>query len=215
MYNMVSAEVVEAVEVEPSSLSESMYCGGMLEWDGTSLLIPAASPLPSTSPTPRIKREQTLHEPSKLEPTIKQKQTQPELEPRIKLETPLKRNRVEDDDLRSPVCSPMHARHHSPNSSVKVCNGPWDRHIRSHRSSHGHCNKCMWANNRWFWCRHTPLDLNPQCATLGCKLGPSTRQTPNGGGLQGLLMGGTPIASCRVVPAPVHDTLRNWTRFAV
>ena len=81
---------------------------------------PVAAPLPSTSSTPRIKQEQTLHEPSKLEPIIKQKQTQPELEPRIKLATPLKRKRVEDYDLRSPVCSPMHARHHSPNSSVKV-----------------------------------------------------------------------------------------------
>jgi hypothetical protein len=100
--------------------------------------MPVASQLPSTSSTPRIKQESL----------IKQKKTQPELAPRIKLETPLKRKRVEDDDLRSPVCSPMHARHHSPNSSVKVCNVPWDRHIWSHRSSHGHCNKCMWAESR-------------------------------------------------------------------
>ena len=126
-----------------------------MQWDDTSLFMPVASPLPSTSSAPRIKQE----------PIIKQKQTQPELEPRIKLETPLKRKRVEDDDLRSPVCSPMHARHHSPNSSVKVCNGPWDRHIQSHRSSHGHCNQCMWANNRRLWFRHTPLDLK---STVRC-----------------------------------------------
>jgi len=102
-----------------------------MQWDDASLFMPVASPLPSTSSTPRIKQE----------PIIKQKQTQPELEPRIKLETPLKRKRVEVDDLRSPVCSPMHARHHSPNSSVKVCNEPWDKHIRSHGPSHGHCKK--------------------------------------------------------------------------
>ena len=59
---------------------------------------------------------------------------------RIKLETPLKRERVQDDDLRSPVRTPMHLRHHSPNSIVKVCNGPWDRHIRIHKSSPGHGN---------------------------------------------------------------------------
>ena len=159
----------------------------------------------STSSTPRIKQE----------PIIKQKQTQPELEPRIKLETPLKRKRVEDDDLRSPVCSPMHARHHSPNSSVKVCNGPWDRHIRSHRSSHGHCNKCMWANNRWFWCRHTPLDLKTTVRHTWLQARPINAPDSQWGGLRGLLMGGAPIASCRVVPAPVHDTLRNWKRFAV
>ena len=183
-----------------------MSCGGMLQWDDASLFMPMASPLPSTSSAPRIKQE----------PIIKQKQTQPELEPRIKLETPLKRKRVEDDDLRSPVCSPMHARHHSPNSSVKVCNGPWDRHIRSHRSSNGHCNKCMWANNRklCFSTHASGSEVHSALHLVASSVHQHAR-LPMGGGLQGLLMGGTPIASCRVVPAPVHDTLRNWKRFAV
>ena len=51
----------------------------MLERDGTSVLMPVASPLPSTSSTPRINREQTQQEPRiKLEPIIKQEQAQEE-----------------------------------------------------------------------------------------------------------------------------------------
>ena len=170
--------------------------------------------MPSTSSTPRINQEQTLHVPRHLEPILKQTQTHQdprlELEPRIKLETPpLKRKRVQEKDLRSPVCT--------PNSSVKVCNGPWGRHIRSHRSSHGHCNKCMWANNRWFWCRRTPLDLKPTVRHTWLQARPiNTPDSQRGGGVggwQGLLMGGTPIASCRGAPAPVRDTLRNWRWF--
>ena len=76
--------VVEAVEAEPKFRPESPSCGGMLEWDATSLLMPVASPLPSTSSAPRIQREQTQRKPRiKLEPIIKQEQTQQE--PRMRL----------------------------------------------------------------------------------------------------------------------------------
>ena len=53
----------------------------------------------------------------------------------------MKRERAQYDDLRSPVCTPTHVRHYSPNSSVKVCTGPWGKHIRIHKSSPGHCKK--------------------------------------------------------------------------
>ena len=144
------------MEVEPSSLQNSSLvvecCNGMTlcsscRWPPC---CQALLPHGGSSRNRRYTYRVTWNRSSSKKQT--QQEPRIELEPRIKLETPLKRKRVQDDDLRSPVCT--------PNSSVKVCNGPWDRHIRNHKSSHGLCNKCMWASNRRFWFRQTPLDLS-------------------------------------------------------
>ena len=71
IYNMVSAEALKDLQAEPKSL-QNPSCGGMLQWDDTALIMPVASPLPSTSSTRRITQEQTLHVPSHLEPILKQ-----------------------------------------------------------------------------------------------------------------------------------------------
>ena len=123
------------------------------------------------------------------------------------METPLKRKRLQDDDLRSQVCT--------PNSSAKVCNGPWDRHIRNQVES---------RSLQQVHVGQQPKDLVSTNDTGLIQSSPhlvanSARQHARlpimGGGLQGLLLGGTPISSSRGVPAPVRDTLRNWRRYAV
>ena len=169
--------------------------------------------MPSTSSTPRIKQEQTLHVPSHLKPILKQSR--------------LNKNRGLSWNRR------FSWRHHSSGNGCRTmtCEAQCVLRIPVSRFAMDHGTGISGTTSRVTVFATSAcgpategsgfdkrLWTNPKVAALGCKLGPSTRQTPNyggGGGLQGLLLGRTPIASCRGVPAPVRDTLRNWRRFAV